>query len=457
MGAKIKKYALLTILVLALPMMGLGCRNNVEATPITLEYWRVFDNSDALDEIIAAYRVSHPHVTINVRKMRYEEYEQEMLNAWAEDRGPDIFSIHNTWLGEYKSKIAPLPTTVTTIEQSVKDGIRDEIVSEEITKTSITPIEVSRNYVDVVAGDVVRTDGKDKKIFGLPLSVDTLVMFYNRDILNRAGVATPPQNWNDFLAAVSKITQLDNEEKIVVSGAALGTAANIPRFSDILAVLMMQNGAQMTSSTGEATFQMVPPNFSSRSFVPGIEALRFYTDFARPTKNAYSWNNDMPDALEAFMQGRTAFFFGYNYHVPLLRAQAAGLRWEIAALPQADAQNNKVNFANYWVETVSARSKNIDEAWNFVQFAATAEQAPKYLEKTKKPTALRSLVDKQRTDADLQIFAEQLLTAKSWYKGNNVSVAEQALATMIDGVLVADKDIAKIVGVAIKQINETLK
>jgi multiple sugar transport system substrate-binding protein len=454
---KIKKYLPLLVLIIALPAVGLGCRNNVTPKPITLEYWRVFDNSDALDEVISAYRATHPHVTINVKKFRFEEYEQEILEALAEDRGPDIFSIHNTWIGKYESKIEPLPPTTTTIEQSLQSGVTKKVVSEEVTKKSLTTNDVSRGFVDVVAKDVIRNDSSGSpRIWGLPLGVDTLVMFYNRDILNRADIATAPDNWNDFLQDVSKITRLDNAGNIIVGGAALGTADNIIRFSDILSVLMMQNGAIMTNAANQATFHLIPNTFTSRSFVPGIEALRFYTDFAQPTKNAYSWNNDMPDSLEAFMQERVAFFFGYSYHIPLLRTQAPGLRWEVAEIPQADAQNNKINFANYWVETVSKKSQNSEEAWNFLQFASSSRQVPKYLTKTGKPTALRSLVEEQKNDPVMAPFANQLLTAQSWYRGNDAPAAEAALQDMVNAVLLGENEVSKIVNDVVKRINATI-
>src|SRR6056297_3476762 len=69
---------------------------------ITLNYWRVFDGQDDFKEIIEKYNAIHPNITIKYRKLRYDEYENEILHALAEDRGPDIFSIHNTWVKKYQ-------------------------------------------------------------------------------------------------------------------------------------------------------------------------------------------------------------------------------------------------------------------------------------------------------------------------------------------------------------------
>ena len=169
----------------------------------------------------------------------------------------------------------------------------------------------------------------------------------------------------------------------------------------------------------------------------------------------------MPEALEAFTQGRVAFFFGYAYQQPALNNHPE-LRWGVAPIPQADAVNNRVNFANYWVETVSKKSTHQNEAWDFVQFATRAEAAKNYLKVAQKPAALRSLIDGQKSDPFLSSFAGELLTAKSWYKGKDVGLAEQAMADMITGTPAAlnglDKGaFAKLISTALERINQSIR
>src|SRR3989339_1703134 len=114
---KSKLIFALIILVL-LTTTGFGCKQGNLAAykelsePVTLKYWRVFDGEDGFTEIIAAYRQLHPNVNIEYKKLRYEEYEQALLTGWADDQGPDIFTIHNTWVGKYKERIAPMPESI---------------------------------------------------------------------------------------------------------------------------------------------------------------------------------------------------------------------------------------------------------------------------------------------------------------------------------------------------------
>lgn len=453
----LKKVTALSLLLIFILISGFGCKTTSkevkEATKkITLTFWQTFDDSDAFTEIIAKYQALHPNITIEYKKFRYEEYENELLNAWAEDRGPDIFSIHNTWIKKYESKIVPLPEQITMAYMVEKGGLQKELVPELQTVKSLTTRQLKENFVDVVSSDVILEDGK---IYALPLSVDTLALFYNKDLLNSAGIVTPPKYWNrEFQQNIKKLTKQDPQKGLIQSGIALGTTQNINRFSDILSVLMMQNGAVMTSGN-QVTFHTVPSSIGN-NYNPGLEALRFYTDFANPIKEVYSWNNGMENALDVFASGRLAMFFGYSFNIEQIKAQAPKLNFGITKLPQIEGNSLEINFANYWVQTVSKKSQYQNEAWDFIQFMTKEENAKLYLEKTKKPTALKSLINQQRDDENLGIFAEQVLSAKSWYRGRNINDAERAIGEMINNVLVNSEKIQEILNNGAIQVQQTI-
>lgn len=464
MKTKIITLSLLFILIIT---SGFGCalvnKQTQEAmTPITLTYWRVYDGEDAFDEILAAYKKLHPFITINYRKLRYGEYESELINALAEDRGPDIFSIHNTWTKKYLSKIAPMPPTITMAYPVVRGTIKKEIIPELRTAKSLGLNDIKNNFVDAVYEDVVipamdeAAKQYEQKVYGLPLSVDTLAMYYNKDLFNNAGIAEPPVYWNnEFQQDVKKMSKQNDKGEIIQSGAALGGANNIERYSDILSILMMQNGAVMMDGGAEVLFNKIPETFRDQKYNPGLEALRFYSDFANPAKEVYSWNKNLDDSLSMFTQGKLGIMFGYAYHLPTIKAQAPKLNFGITKLPQIES-NTPVNFANYWIETVSSKSKYANEAWDFIQFATKADQAKTYLAKAKKPTALRSLVNEQVDDLDIGVFAEQVLTAKSWYKGADSNAMEKIFADMIDTVVSAQDKIENAINLAAGKVEQTI-
>ena len=165
---------------------------------------------------------------------------------------------------------------------------------------------------------------------------------------------------------------------------------------------------------------------------------------------------EMENSLDLFAQGKLAMTFGYSYHLPTVKAKAPKLNLGIAKLPQIEGNPQSINFANYWVESVSNKSVNADVAWDFIQFATKAEQAKKYLDITNKPTALRSMIEKQIDDMEIGIFAEQVLTATSWYKGKDANAAEKIIADMIDGVIAGQDTIENIITLGAKRVQQTI-
>jgi multiple sugar transport system substrate-binding protein len=459
---------IVAVTVAVLLFGGFGCRGvdrevAQRTQRITLKYWRVFDGEDVMTELIDDYRRLHPNILIDYRRLTFDEYERALLSALAEDSGPDVFSLHNTWVREWQPRLLPVPPVLSVPFREVKGSIKKEVITVIRDIPGMSVKQLANDYIDVVSKDVViPTEQADPRaplvdrVYGLPLFVDTMVMFYNRDILNNAGIAQPATDWRTFHEQVKKITRLDEIGTIIQSGAALGTADNVERASDILALLMIQNGTQMIDANGMAAFDKYPPELAGRPLPPGAEALVFYSDFANPEKEVYTWNDKMPPSLAAFVNGQTAYFFGYSYHLPLIRFNNADLNLGIASFPQIEG-NKPVHYANYWVEVVSNKTKYPNETWDFVQFLTKAENAQRYLAKTRKPTALRSLVNGQLEDLDLSVFAAQLPNATSWYTGTDATATEEAFHEMIRQMHAGEADPKRIVELGATKVNQTIR
>ncbi len=427
----------LTIVMLSLPLLGIGCKGGdleaqKAAKPITLKIWGVWDEQDLLQDIFTEYKKTRPNVSFEYRKLRIEEYERALLEAWAENRGPDIFMVHNTWVTSYLTKLEPLPSSLSLPVQTVKGSLKKEVVWELKSFPTLTVNQVDEKFVKVVKDDIIRNN----QIYGLPLGLDTLALYYNKTIFNNAGIATPPTTWAEFKQAVLAITQLDPDNKIIRSAVAMGRGDNVERGTDLLSVLMMQNGAQMLGVDNLPAFDKIPQG-GSQNYHPGEQALIFYTDFANPIKEVYTWNQTLPNSVDAFAQGLTAMMFGYSYHAPLIRARGPRVDFGITALPQIDPLAKKYNFANYWLLGVSPRGEKQSKAtaWDFILFATT-KPGPneKYLTKANKAPALKELIAKQQNNPDTSIFTQQALTAESWYRGYNPTAAEEIVKQLIAAV-----------------------
>jgi len=157
-----------------------------------------------------------------------------------------------------------------------------------------------------------------------------------------------------------------------------------------------------------------------------------------------------------FIQGKLAMMFGYSYMLPDIQARAPKLNFAITKLPQIEGNSQSVNYADYWVEAVSKKSAHIPEAWDFIQFMAKADQARTYLNKTKKPAALRSLIEEQIEGQTISEFAKQVLTAKSWYKGADANAAESIMKEMIDKALTGQEQLTDIINAGASKIQQTI-
>lgn len=467
-----KRFNKIFAVFLTLVLVGQGCTKGPTpeaqqlSKPTTLNVWSVVDDIDVYQPILNDFRAAFPNVEIRFRRFRLEEYENEILNALSEDKGPDVFLIHNTWVGKYLPKIQPSPPSVRVAQQVVTGTVRKQVVYEVVEAKTISPRQYRQDFVDAVAKDGIRRVNVstladqpkfEDRVVAIPMSVDTLALYYNKDLLNTAGIATPPDGWDQFQAQVRRLVRQNALGEIVQAGAGFGTGSNVERSPDIMALLMMQNGTVMADDNGYPTFERIPPDLASeRDTPPAFEALGFYTDFANPSKDVYSWNLSMPNSLDAFIQGSSAFFLGYSYHLPVIRARAPKINLGITKVPQITG-NPEVNFANYWMWTVSKKAKNADLAWHFVNFLTNATEAPKYLEAAKRPAARRALLTSQLEDEDIGVFSSQVLTAKSWYRGVDPKNAELAIIDMIDGVVQGTLDPRNALRLTSEKIAQTIQ
>ncbi|OGH90165.1 MAG: hypothetical protein A2537_03695 [Candidatus Magasanikbacteria bacterium RIFOXYD2_FULL_36_9] len=454
---KFGNFFILFAVVTVLTTAGFGCKGlsqeQVQATtPVALEYWTVFDDVDALQKEIAVYRAARPYITVNLRQLRADELYPRLIEALAEDRGPDIISIQNRRLGEFGSKLAPMPASVNdTIVTVTKTTLGTNTAITTQVQPLVNLSQLDSEYIKAVRDDVVRGG----QIFGLPLSMDMMAVFYNKDLLDKAGVPEPPKTWEEFQTAAKKITKYDKKTgKITQSGTALGTGNNIAGSDDLLYLLFRQSGVGFVEKNGQAVF-----NLSGQS---AGQIMDFYTDFANPARDTYSWSTDQGDALEAFLNGKVGFFFGYSYHLPTIKARASQFDYRLLPLFQLNP-DAPVNVASYWMQSVLAKSKHQNEAWGLINYLTHSKANKNYLDQTGRPTALRAYIVDQKSKPDLAPFIDQILIAENWYRGRDYTAATKAVRDLLTEWLLPAPDPEKadqwrqdILNRAATKINQTL-
>src|SRR3989344_4937230 len=376
------------------------------AEPATLQFWGVFDDHNAFDKAISGFKAQNPSINVKYRLLTFENYEQTLINSLAAGTGPDIFMIHNTWLAKHGDKLTPMPA-----------AIPDE-------KNPFTIQKFKTEFVDQTYDDLVYNN----QIYALPLYVDTLALYYNKDLFNSAGITRPPQTWDEGNPDGQLLTKFDNLGNITQAGFALGTVRNINRATDILMDMMIQSGVRMPSA--DNTSAMFGSSVGGQRV--GEIALRYYTNFADSNDSYYSWNDSQHYSADAFAEGTLAMMAGYSRGLGVIRAKAPRLHFAVAPMRQASLTDVK-NFTDYWALAVAAKSKLSDEAWHFVNYMASKEGATSYLNATNRPSARRDLIDLQRNEPDIGVFAVQALSAKSWFQIDNLAI-EKIFADMIEDV-----------------------
>jgi multiple sugar transport system substrate-binding protein len=230
--------------------------------------------------------------------------------------------------------------------------------------------------------------------------IDGLGLYYNEDLFAAAGV-TVPSTWEELLAIVPKLT-VRSENTISTSAIALGTTGNVEHFSDIIATMMMQNGAKLSAPTG----------------TQAEEALVFYRKFANPSDPVYTWNETLDNSIYAFASGKVAMILAPSWRVFDIKQMNPQLRFRVAPIPQLPG--NTVTWASYWAEGVSNKSKNQAQAWEFVKYLTSSEAATKlYTEASKtrlfgEPYARVDLGATLSADPYVGAYIKQAQTAKSF-------------------------------------------
>ncbi len=386
------------------------------------------DDPKAFNDMIAKYTGpgSGTQTSIKYTQISAANYQNQVLSAIAAGNGPDVFEIGNRDLPQWKNVLLPVPTNFAS---------------------TFNLTTLGQDFPDVVSRDFV----SGGYIYALPLSVDTLAMIYNKDLLNTAGIATLPKTWSQFDGDIPLLRQENSAGQITQAAAALGgSAASIGNASDIVFLMMLQNGTQMLSSDGSS---VAFASTGGTSAAAGQNAFDFYLQFSSASSPYYTWNDSMGNALDAFAQGKVAIIFDYSSALASIKAKSPFLNYGVAAMPQADNATAAVNYAKYNGLAVNKNSANALAAWQFVIGLTTnATDENIYTSDTGAPPALRSVIAADMTDPVMSVFASQALTAKSWYESNSAKISD-AVDTAITQVLDGSADSTTALSEAQSQIN----
>lgn len=347
------------------------------AEPVSLTYWGLWEDSQIIGEVIDDFEEKNPNVTIDYRKQSHRDYRERLQQAIASGNGPDIFRFHSTWGMMIGESLAAMPSGIMSAAEY---------------QQAFYPVAYKQLQIN-------------GQIIGIPLMYDGLALLYNKEMLKTANLSVP-STWSELRSVANQLTVPSNPSErsstnITRGGLAIGNAGNVDHFSDILALLILQNGGD--------------PADPSSKFVS--DAVTFYTNFAKQDK---VWSDRLPNSTVAFARGEAAMIFAPSWRIHDIQNLNPDLDFGVAPLPQLDSAN-PVAWATYWAEGVSDESKNKEVAWTFLEYLSSLEVLQKFYADASKVRSFGELYSRKEMAAELEsdemvaAYLEDALIADSWY------------------------------------------
>lgn len=402
----------------------------------TITVWTVQGSEEAVKQVAKVFTDKNPSYKVKIVPLPEQSYEFMSLYALASQSGttklpaPDVWIIPNEWMALHRNKLvaAPAGALDSGIQGYKRERPKGEAAPAWPAKGRSNTDVLAQDYGPIVSQDLVL----DSQAWGVPLNMDTLALFYDR-----TKVSTPPKTWRDVVDASKRFTTRSGNT-VTRSTIALGDNLSVAHDLDILSILMLQNGTKMLDDTGKtATF-----NISQTGATPsGTSSLDFYTSFARPGKETYTWNRSIGTSIEALKNEKTLMAIGYLGDLatlgPILQTKVA-----VAPLPQVNPDDPQT-YGRYLVATVTKQAegtRNLTtkqkgvKAWELVSLFANPDISEQYATTLRQVPARIDVAKRLTLGAHYTPFLQQVGQAVTWQKADP-SVADGALNESLELVL----------------------
>jgi len=320
-----KKTLLATVGLVGVAALALsGCTaSGGDTGPVTITYTNFISNDgneENLDTIVAAFEDANPDITVEVTTLPYADYGTALQTDLAAGTESDVFDIEFANYAQYQANGVLAP-----IEVANPDAYRQSLL------------------------EAYATDGTQ---YALPSSFSDVVLYYNKDLFDAAGLEYPTNGWTwaDEKSAAEALTD---------QAAGVWGDHQPVSFYEYYKVLA-QNGGQFLADDGTSVAFNTPE---------GIEAAHWLVDKSGTVMPTIEQGQGSPDFdTNLFKDGKLAMLhtgiwvFGAVADVPF--------GWDIAVEPGNTEQASAV-FSN--ALGVSANSKNAEAAGKWAEFLSSSD------------------------------------------------------------------------------------
>jgi multiple sugar transport system substrate-binding protein len=281
------------------------------------------DNVRAMTD---AFTKANPDVKVNLEFVPYEGLHDKTVLAQGSGGGYDVVLYDVIWPAEYAAN---------NVLVDVTDRITDEM------KSGVLP----------GAWTTVEYDGKR---YGMPWILDTKYLFYNKEILEKAGIKAPPATWDE----------LAEQAKIIKDKGLLATPV---AWSWSQAEAAICDYTTLVSAYGGTFIEDGKPSFTTGG---GLDALKYMVDsYNSGTTNPNSKEFLEEDVRKVFQNGEAAFALNWTYMYNLANdpkeSKVAG-KVGVVPAPGVSGKSERSAVNGSMGLGITSTSKHPDEAWNYI-------------------------------------------------------------------------------------------
>ncbi len=352
----------------------------------SVEIWGTF-NQDTIHNLFADMKsTNRAFNVVSYTQKNPETFVSEIVDAIAEDKSPDLIVLPHEDLVSLRTKIQPV-SFETFSEREFRDSFVD---GAEI---------------------FLLPDG----VYGVPIFADPLVLYWNRDIFSSSGLARPPTTWEQLVnETVPALTRKDDQFNITQSAISLGEVSNINNAKRILGMLLLQSGSDLVRINDQGMFSVELNTPVNNRTLSGNAALSFYTQFANPTDENYTWNRALKNDRLMFLGGELGMYIGRASELPELEKANPNLNFDAVVIPQGSGATIQRNYADFYAFAIPKASDNKSGAYAAARYIAGEEHASAFAEALHRVPVLRALIARGASDSFRQRFFEAVLVARGW-------------------------------------------
>jgi len=396
----------------------------------SVEIWGTFDWITFNAVITELSDADDNFRVVSYRQMDPRTFRAELVSAIAEGRGPDAIVLASDELVSERAKLYPIPyasLSARTIQDTYVDG------------------------VEVFA----RADG----VYGFPIAVDPLVMYWNRDLFASAGLVTPPATWETLTASVvPALTRIEQSPVYTVSKSAIafGEYTNVTNAADIMYLLALQAGSGMVVENASGYEVALNRSVGQTARSPLDAALDFYTQFSNPSRPNYTWNRSLPQDRSAFLAADLALYFDYGSAAANLSAGNPNLRFDAAPVPQGSGATVKKGLGTFYSLAVLRTSDNFAGTYRAVSLLGSQEPARALAEGFGFAPVHRATLAAGNANPFRQTMYTEALIARG-FLDPDPAASGSVIKTMIEDVTSGRMTISEAAGDAVGRFNQLLR